>query len=376
MHDRLRVEQATAVPELQAELEGRRLPERQLLAEGVTPPMPEASYVPAMLLSALAAILVIGWLVGYPIFRRGRVADLISTWRMLPGEEIRADLYGTDRRGPERVVVDGARANLALLEPDEIERRSWQYGLRNVVGGAPVPARDAGSGPAVLALSSGEGPILVRLDPGPADLGLASGTVDHARGSRPALRLRATGLDLVVAFASSTSRDRALAAIDPGRAGSPRAGRPPSEELAARPATDAGIGLPTPLRAAAIMLAAAGALFVVAGMMGLVGSLTGSSPLLPSVVQVVAGLAVAAVGRGVWLRRGWAQGLGFTVAWVGAAIAAFLIVAAPQCGLWLAPNLAACRAIGPVGSAAALAAAIGLAYAAIAIRRYASVFVH
>jgi len=86
-------------------------------------------------------------------------------------------------------------------------------------------------------------------------------------------------------------------------------------------------------------------------------------------------LSIAAVARGVFLRRSWALGVGFNVAWVGAAVAAFLIVAAPQCGLWLAPNLAACEAIGPLGSAAALAAAIGLAYAALAIRRHATAFI-
>ena len=80
-------------------------------------------------------------------------------------------------------------------------------------------------------------------------------------------------------------------------------------------------------------------------------------------------------GRGVWLRRDWAQEAGFTVGWVGAAVSAFLMVAAPQCGLWLAPNLAACQAMGPVGSVAAFGAAIGLGYAALASRRHASAFV-
>ncbi len=123
------------------------------------------------------------------------------------------------------------------------------------------------------------------------------------------------------------------------------------------------------------MLAAVGALFVVGGAIGLPDAIGGRSELIPSAAQLLVGIGFLAVARGVWLRRGWALGVGFNVAWIGAAISAFLIVAAPQCGLWLAPNLAACEAVGPLGSAAALTAAIGLAYAALAIRRHASAFV-
>ena len=371
--DRVRAEQAAAVPELQAVLDGRRLPDRRLLAEGVTPPLPEVSYLPAMILAALATVLVLGWLVGYPIFRRQALADRISTWPILPGDEVMADLFGIDRREAERVVVDGAPARLALLAPDELERRAWQFSLHDTVGTAPVTAAEAAAGTGVLALTSGEGPILVRLDPRPSDLRMAAGSVVHAGRSRPALRLRATGLDLVAAFVSITERDRAVVAIDPARLGVVRDGRPPSTALS--PVIPMSDALPAPLRTAAVVLAAVGAIFVIGGAIGLPEAISGGSGLAPSLAQLAVGGGLAAVGRGVWLRRGWADGLGFTVGWVGAAIAAFLIVAAPQCGLWLSPNLAACQAIGPIGSAAALGAAIGLGYAALAIRRHASAFI-
>ena len=372
--DRVRALQAAAVPELQEALDGRRLPERRLLAEGVTPPLPEASYLPAMIMAALSAVLLIGWLIGYPIFRRQPVPDRISSWPMVPGDEVPADLYGTDRRGSQRIVVDGAPARLALFAPDELERRTWQFALGGAGGIAPAPVHAPAAASGVLALASGEGPILVELDPPPDGLRIASGTVVHAGRARPALRIRATGIDLLAAFGSIADRDRAIVAIAPDRLGAVRDDEPPAREVA-RPEQTSSAGLPLPVRAAGFVLAAAGGFFVVGGAIGLPDAIGGRSELIPSVAQLVVAIGFLTVARGVWLRRGWALGVGFNVAWVGAAISAFLIAAAPQCGLWLAPNLAACEAVGPLGSAAALAAAIGLAYAALAIRRHASAFV-
>ena len=370
--DRVRAQQAAEVPALQAALDGRRLPESRLLAEGVTPPLPSVSYLPGMILAALATILVTGWLVGYPRFRRAAIPERISTWSMVAGDEVAADLYGTDRRG-ERIVVDGAPARLALFAPDDLERRSWQLALGASAGMAPVTREDAAA-QAVLALASGEGPILVRFDPAPPNLRVASGTLVHASRASSALRVRAGGIDLVAAFSSSEERDRALVAILPERLGAERDGTPPRRDVA-RPTPAPADGLPVPVRGAGSVLAAVGAIFAAGGAIGLPDAFGGRSALAPSLAQLAVGAAFAAVARGVFLRRSWALGVGFNVAWVGAAIAAFLIVAAPQCGLWLAPNLAACEAIGPLGSAAALAAAIGLAYAALAIRRHATAFI-
>ena len=370
--DRVRTQQAAAVPELQDALDGRRLPDTRLLAEGVSPPLTEISYLPAMILAALAAILIIGWLVGYPVFRRGPIPDRISSWPLLAADEVTADLYGIDRRGPTRIIVDGAPARLALYAPDELDRRSWQLALGET--GGPAPVHRTADMPAVLALSSGEGPILVELDPPPDDLLLASGAVVHAAGARPGLRIRTAGIDLVAAFGSVAERDRAIVAIAPDRLGSVPGDRPPHAALERR-STPSGGDMPLPVRAAGVVLAAVGALFVAGGVVGLPDAIGGRAELIPSVAQLLVGIGFLAVARGVLLRRGWALGVGFNVGWIGAGISAFLIVAAPQCGLWLAPNLTACEAVGPLGSVAALAAAIGLAYAALAIRRHASAFV-
>jgi hypothetical protein len=340
----------------------------------VTPPLPEISYLPAMLMSSLATVILLGWLIGYPLFRRHQLPDRISTWPMRPGDELPTDLFGTDRRGARRVVVDGSPGRLALLAADEVERRSWQFALDDA-GDRGLPTADDPARPGVLTLSSGEGPVLVRIDSNADAIRMISGTVVRIGGARPALRLRAPDLDLLAAFASNADRDRAAAAIDPSRAGAALGGPPPRRVVGRRVSVPTA-RLPGPLRIAVTVLGAVAALFLVGGCIGAAGAVADVSGLVPSIGQIAVGVGFAAVARGVWLRRGWADGVGFTVAWIGAAIAAFLIVAAPECGLWLTPNLVACQAIGPLGSASAFAAAIGLGYAAVAIRRHASSFVH
>ena len=373
--DRLRTEQSLAVPELRAAGGDRRIPDGRLLAEGVTPPLPTVSYLPAMVLAAVAAVLAMGWLLGYPLVRRRRLPDRVSTWPLAPDEEILAELYGSDRRGTSRVAVDGAPARIALLAPEELDRRTWQFSLREAVGRAPASGSPALAGPLRLALSSGQGPILLLLDPAPPGLRVGAVDVVHARRSRHGLRLRAAGVDLVAAFASATERDRATVALDPARLAEERHDpRPAQSDPARRP----GVGDPSPmpLRVSASVLAAVGALLIVGGAIGVPSAVADpAGGLAPTVAQLAAGAGVLAVARGVWRRRDWAASIGFNVAWVGAAIAAFLVVAAPRCGLWLSPNLAACEAAGPLGSVAALGAAIGLAYAALAIRRHSAAFV-
>ncbi|MDQ3691273.1 MAG: hypothetical protein M3406_14825 [Chloroflexota bacterium] len=370
--DPVRTEQMTATAELQAVLGDRRLPERRLLAEGVGPPLAEASFLPSMFMSGLAAILIIGWLIGYPVFRRHGLRERISTWTLHPGDEISARLHGNDRRGPAPIIVDGGPARIARLDADELQRRSWQFSLREAADLASTSGGLASTA-GVLTISSGEGPILVALDPAPPDLRFAAGTLVHAGHTAPALRIRSAGLDLLAAFSSTIDRDRAIVAIDPARMGAELGGQPGAGRSPRRAPVFAAAAMP--LRAAAIVFVAVGAVVLAGAIIGLVQYIAGGSDPFAALAQLAVACGLGAVGRGIWLRRDWAQDAGFTVGWVGAAVSAFLIVAAPQCGLWLAPNLAACQAMGPVGSVAALGAAIGLGYAALASRRHASAFI-
>ena len=374
--DAVRTRQALAVAELQAAAGQRRVPEGRLLAEGVTPPLPSVSFLPGIVLAGFAALLALGWLLGYPLVRRRPPPAGIRTWPLPIGDEIAADLYGSDRRAGDRIIVDGAPARFELLPDDELERRTWQFSLSQA-GGRPRIQEPIAPSSARLALSSGQGPILVQLDPPPPGLRWAAIDVVHAAASRPGLRIRAEGVDLVAAFGSAADRDRALAAIEPSLLVEARTGAPPDPGARRRPSIRRPADMtPVPIRAAAICLALVGTLVLLAGGFGVVATLDDPGRALPpTLAQLAVAGGTLAIARGVWLRRDWASGIGFTISWVGAAAAAFLIVAAPQCGLWLSPNLAACEAAGPLGSAAALAAAIGLGYSALAIRRHASDFV-
>ncbi len=371
--DLLRARQAAAVPELQSALDGRRLPERTLLAEGVTPPLREISFAMPIVLALLAGLLALGWVIGYPVYRRRPTPGEIASWPFERGDEIGVALYGVDATNPTPVRVIGAPARLELVGRLELERRGWQLGL----GGATRPSRSAegsdDAGPPILALSSGEGPILVRLDDVGPDVRIGTGTLTDAVRRRPALRLARARLDLVLSFDTPIDRERALVALDPCRLAVRRPGRPPQHQVSPR-AVVASDALPIPVRAAAVAIGAVGGVVALAGAIGLAGAMTTGGAFLPGFAQLTVGAGIVAAARGVWLRRGWAREIGFTVGWVGAAVSAFLVVAAPQCGLWLAPNLVACQAAGPLGAAAALAASVGLAYAALTIRRHARAF--
>lgn len=369
--DRIRASEIAALPAIRAAVDGRRLPERTLLAEGAAPPIPEVSFAMPIGAAILGTVLLLGWLAGYPAYRRGDVPDRLVTWPLGPAEEIAVEVSGLDTRRADRVRVTGAPGRIELLGPAELERREWQLGVAGRGGAAPAPRGSAAGGPAIPVLTSGEGPILVRLDR-LSGLRIGAGRVSAGGAPHAALRITADDLDLVLAFDDDTARERALATIDARRLAATAPGAPPSPVRHATAAAP-GDGTPIPVRAAAVAIDGVGLAVIAGGIFAFVG-IGGSGDPGPGIAQVGIGAALLTVARGVAGRRGWAREVGFTVGWVGAAIAVFLVVAAPQCGLWLAPNLAACRAAGPLGAALALAAAVGLGYAALAIRRHPAAF--
>ncbi|MGH2445970.1 MAG: hypothetical protein ACRDGD_08020, partial [Candidatus Limnocylindria bacterium] len=369
--DPVRVEQALAVPEMDAALDGRDAPAGRLLAEGESPPIAEISYVPAMVFGVLALILAIGWAIGYPVFSRtARLPGGVRTWPLEHGDELPAVLYGLDARGVRRVAVEAAPGRLERLPIDEIERRAWQFALHD---GTAAPSGGDVGGRGALTLSSSQGPLLVRLEPPPAGMTLAGGTLVDVRSSRPALRLRGHRLDLVAAFTDVAVRDRALAALTPDRLIAVPDLPPPAARTSTPPPMPIDAS-PLPVRASALVLGAVALLLVAGGGLALPGGLGDVETLAPSLAQVAIGLSLGLIARGVWLRRDWARTVGFTVAWVGAMLSVLIAFAAPQCGLWLSPNLAACQAAGPIGVIGAVGAAIGFAYAALAIARHPRVF--
>lgn len=134
----------------------------------------------------LAAVLGIGLLVGYPIFRRSREIDVLAR-PMAPGERVPAAIAGRlrDRSYP-------------LAEPAEalvLCRRGPRGGILTAQileadGPAPPPVQIGG--------------------------GWTSGRVGHvytAGETLPALSIRADGVDAIIMFARVAERDRAAALV-------------------------------------------------------------------------------------------------------------------------------------------------------------------
>jgi hypothetical protein len=363
--DPQRVRQALDLPAVQSAIGDRRHPSARLLADGAAPLTFPVSYVAPIVLGAAAGLLAVGWLLGYPIFVRGHRAPPpaapIPVGRSLPVE-----VDGRILAGARSVWVAGAPGALELLPPSELERREWQYSLRT--GGIP-PLADAAAGPPRLALHSAEGPFLLRLDPAPPGLRVTPGQLHRVRGTRPALRLRAAGVDLIASFRHAGQVSRAMAAIDPGHrltgadgAAVEDSGDEPNDHESEPSRLDPAA--PAVQVAAWAIFVAIGLLVAASGAAGVVGALIGGdrSPLFGSALVVAVGVGVALIGRGLRDHRDWAWSVGMNVAGVGALAALFLAIASPTCGLWLAPNFVACQAAGPLGALAALLVAAGFGF--------------
>jgi hypothetical protein len=166
------------VPNLVVQLDGAALPERVVLWP--------LSLLPLL----LAAILVIGAVVGYPVFRRTSEVDVVST-PLAPGERVPAAFAG--RLGP--TVRDLADPGAALLVV-----RPGPAG--NVLTAQPLSDDD---GPAPAPVPIGGGWSRGRI-----------GWVYTVSEAVPALRLRAESIDATLLFAKTGERDRVagLIAVD------------------------------------------------------------------------------------------------------------------------------------------------------------------
>jgi len=166
------------VPNLVVQLDESALPERSVLWP--------LSLLPLL----LAAVLVVGAVVGYPVFRRTSEVDVVSS-PLAPGERVPAAFAG--RLGP--TVRDLADPGAALLVV-----RPGPAG--NVLTAQPLSDDD---GPAPAPVPIGGGWSRGRI-----------GWVYTVSEAVPALRLRAESIDATLLFAKTGERDRVagLVAVD------------------------------------------------------------------------------------------------------------------------------------------------------------------
>lgn len=193
----------------------------RLLALRVAPIFEDPSWIPAVLLGLLAALLLVGALIGYPVFRPQPAVALASHAPPLAaGEEIPVQIVGRVPTPHGSVRLEGARARLEWLPMTEVARTRWRYwgaALGDYRRDIEASMRAAGAGVRQLVVHSPVESVLwafpaeatdaSRADPGELYFGLRRA---------PGIRLRGPGLDAYLAFASRAQRDRALAEIGRG----------------------------------------------------------------------------------------------------------------------------------------------------------------
>ncbi len=368
--DAFRMKTVLENAKLIAALDGARtLGDGQLFVDGVTPPLPDVTFAPAIVLSGIATFLLISKLVGYPIFRRRRV-PVADDRPLAAGEELRLELSGRVRGAHGTVRVDREPATLARLTPAQIARREWQFGGRPL--GESASAEDAVDPTSTQpVLTSGGGSLLLPLDSLRRGLQMAAGQLVTVGASHPSLRLRGPGIDAVLGFADQATRARALAEIDPSR---PRLASAPAGSFNLPPSGAAGAlatdRRPWQLSVAALAFGLIGVGLVASGLLGLLPSTEPRHPIavvLPAVVQSAIGAGLAFVASGLWRRHEWAREMGVNLGAAGIVASAVLALGETTCLRPLGPTLIPCQAGDLVGTFLALAALAGFGFSLWAI---------
>ena len=163
------------------------VPDRVVLLDAIAEPPRSVPWLLAILPIVLAAILVIGSRVGYPIFRPAFDVDVLAT-PLSPGERI-PSAYG-GRIGPNRARLADPAAVLLLVRRGTRGNLLTAQPLADGDGPAPAPVTIGGS------WTSG-----------------AIGTVHTVRETVPALQLRSELVDATFLFARMAERDRVAALV-------------------------------------------------------------------------------------------------------------------------------------------------------------------
>ncbi len=327
--DAVKMRTVLAAEPMRAALAGLRHPTATVLADGVGPILPSASYVVPAVLGGLAGLLILSAAIGYPIFRQERRTQVTPSSRPVVGELIDTELTGTfaSLRGGRAPSAAGAR--VGWLSSAELTRQAWHL-HRDV-----AEVHDDRPHLAILALESN---LAIMLEPLRAGLRAVPGSVATTTGIRPALRLTGPGTRAILSFESADDRGRTLheldPAIDPPQSGSIPA-RPPRARLVER-------AWVRPLTAGVLLTAAVA--MAVAGLGGLV---SGDAPPIGVALAIVGAAFVLALAAGMLRRHPLAAELLPSVALVAIVGGALLAVASAGCGTWLIPTFEGCSALEP-----------------------------
>ena len=345
--DASRMRVVLAADEMAAALDGLAYPDDLVFADGIGPLVPETTYLGAVMLGLIAAVLLLSATIRYPIFRRDAAPDTPDAPRPVVDELFEVDVDGElpGVSGFERPA--GAPARIGWLHARELARRAWHL---------HSDAPDTESGQPRLALVAVEGGFILPVEPIRDRLRAEPGLVATSTTVRPGLRLTGPNVRLMLGFASARDRDRLRRELEPGMSA------PPVGPIPEPAAPRLRVQRPWARRATAAALAATALLVAFGGVLDLPESTPAGA-----VMALIAAFSVGVLALGIARRHSLADELLPSVALLGLVVAAVMTVALPGCGTWLTPNLDDCAGLDAVALATSVAAAATFAFSLWAV---------
>jgi len=186
----------------------------RLIAYAFSAPWQEPAWLGTIILGALAALILAGAFMPYPLLRRRPAVPAVGK------TPIRLAIHGElpTPRGPVR--LHGTPAQLEWMNVQEVARTRWRYwgaGLGDVRGVVEDAVRSHGAESERLVIHGPTGSVIWPIEAGER-LGLEAGDAYLGVARHPALRVRGDGATATLTFADAASRDAALAELGRGRA--------------------------------------------------------------------------------------------------------------------------------------------------------------
>ena len=186
--------------------------ENQLIAYAFQTPWEEPSWIAAILLGIVAAVLILGAFVPEPIFRPTRLAPS-------PGPTpIRLAIHGTLPTPRGEVRVRGTPAQLEWMNVEDVARTRWRYWgaeLGDIRRDVEHAVREHGETGQQLVVHGPAGSVIWPVADG-GTLRVEAGEAFLGGRRRPALRVAGDGVAATLTFDAPGARDAAAAALTGG----------------------------------------------------------------------------------------------------------------------------------------------------------------
>ena len=196
--------------DLSAAHPGLEVSESRFVAYGFATPWQEPSWIGAVALGTLAAIVLIGAALRQPILRRGPAGEG-TRGRTPMSVTIHGEL--ATPRGPLR--LHGTPARLQWMDVEEVARTRWRYwgaALGDVRGDVEAAVRAHGDAAERLVVHGPTGSVIWPIDhAGGLDIEVGDAFLGMRRLA--AIRIRGDGAAATLTFADTASRDAALAEL-------------------------------------------------------------------------------------------------------------------------------------------------------------------